>query len=64
MDAYEVHEKLGAGSFGTIRKIIRKADRKVLCWKEIRCSLDPEHSAHVAASRSLGHLRRGLQHLD
>jgi len=54
MDAYEVHEKLGAGSFGTIRKIIRKADRKVLCWKEIRCSLDPEHSAHVAASRALG----------
>ena len=36
MDAYEVLEKLGSGSFGTIRRIIRKADRKILVWKEIR----------------------------
>eukprot|EP00960_Hanusia_phi_P022597 668363-Hanusia_phi.AAC.4 len=36
MDAYEVMEKLGSGSFGTIRKIVRKSDKKVLVWKEIR----------------------------
>ena len=36
MDAYEVLEKLGSGSFGTIRKIVRKSDKKVLVWKEIR----------------------------
>ena len=36
MDGYEVLEKLGAGSFGTIRKVVRKQDRKVLVWKEIR----------------------------
>ena len=36
MDAYEIHEKLGSGSFGTIRRIVRKADKKVLVWKEIR----------------------------
>ncbi len=36
MDAYEVLEKLGSGSFGTIRRVIRKADRKILVWKEIR----------------------------
>ncbi len=36
MDGYEVLEKLGSGSFGTIRKIMRKADRKILVWKEIR----------------------------
>ena len=36
MDGYEVLEKLGSGSFGTIRRIVRKSDRKVLVWKEIR----------------------------
>jgi serine/threonine protein kinase len=36
MEGYEVLEKLGSGSFGTIRKIMRKADRKILVWKEIR----------------------------
>ena len=30
MDGYEVLDKLGSGSFGTIRRIIRKSDRKVL----------------------------------
>ena len=29
MDGYEVLEKLGSGSFGTIRRIIRKSDNKV-----------------------------------
>lgn len=29
-------EKLGSGSFGTIRRVVRKSDKKVLVWKEIR----------------------------
>jgi hypothetical protein len=29
MDGYEVLEKLGSGSFGTIRRIVRKSDKKV-----------------------------------
>lgn len=36
MEGYEVLEKLGSGSFGTIRKVMRKADQKILVWKEIR----------------------------
>ena len=36
MDAYEVLEKLGSGSFGTIRRVMRKTDKKMLVWKEIR----------------------------
>lgn len=30
MDGYDVLEKLGSGSFGTIRRIVRKSDKKVL----------------------------------
>jgi hypothetical protein len=30
MEGYEVLEKLGSGSFGTIRRVIRKSDKKVL----------------------------------
>jgi len=30
MEGYEVLEKLGSGSFGTIRRIVRKSDKKVL----------------------------------
>lgn len=32
---YEVLEPLGTGSFGTVSRIRRKADQKVLVWKEI-----------------------------
>jgi len=35
LDEYEVIEKVGSGSFGTICKIRRKADGRVLAWKEI-----------------------------
>lgn len=34
-DQYEVLDALGTGSFGTVSRIRRKADGKVLVWKEI-----------------------------
>lgn len=35
MDKYEVLEQVGKGSFGAVTKIRRKADKKILVWKEI-----------------------------
>lgn len=35
MDKYEILEQVGKGSFGAVTKIRRKADNKLLVWKEI-----------------------------
>lgn len=35
VEHYEVLETLGTGAFGTVHKIRRKIDQKVLVWKEI-----------------------------
>ena len=35
MEHYEVLEPIGSGSFGSVCKIRRKADDKILVWKEI-----------------------------
>lgn len=35
LDQYEVLETLGTGSFGTVSKLRRKADNRILVWKEI-----------------------------
>jgi NIMA (never in mitosis gene a)-related kinase 2 len=35
MEKYERLEEIGKGSFGSVFKIIRIKDQKVLCWKEI-----------------------------
>jgi NIMA (never in mitosis gene a)-related kinase 2 len=35
LDQYEVLETLGTGSFGTVSKIRRRGDGKLLVWKEI-----------------------------
>jgi NIMA (never in mitosis gene a)-related kinase len=35
MDKYEVLKQIGKGSFGTVAKVRRKADGKVLVWKEL-----------------------------
>lgn len=34
-DQYDVLETIGTGSFGTVCKIKRKSDDKILVWKEI-----------------------------
>jgi len=35
MDNYEKIQEIGKGSFGSVSKIKRKADGKVLVWKEL-----------------------------
>mmetsp|Transcript_10744 Transcript_10744/g.20985 ORF Transcript_10744/g.20985 Transcript_10744/m.20985 type:complete len:308 (+) Transcript_10744:2518-3441(+) len=35
MDKYEVLKQIGKGSFGTVAKVKRKSDGKVLVWKEL-----------------------------
>ena len=35
MDKYEVVCEIGKGSFGTVSKIKRKSDKKILIWKEL-----------------------------
>ena len=36
MDKYEVVSEIGKGSFGIVSKIIRKIDKKILIWKELK----------------------------
>ncbi len=35
MDKYQKLEEIGKGSFGSVFKIRRVSDGKILCWKEI-----------------------------
>jgi NIMA (never in mitosis gene a)-related kinase 2 len=35
MKNYEKLKEIGKGSFGSVFKIRRKSDGKILCWKEI-----------------------------
>ena len=35
MDKYEVIGEIGKGCFGTVSKIMRKGDKKILIWKEL-----------------------------
>ncbi|KAJ1487013.1 kinase-like domain-containing protein [Baffinella frigidus] len=62
MDAYDVLEKLGAGSFGTIHKIVRKADKKILCWKQIRYGRMNEKEKSMLVSEV--NILRELKHVN
>ena len=42
MDDYEVLELIGKGNFGSISKILRKSDNKILVWKELDYGLMSE----------------------
>jgi NIMA (never in mitosis gene a)-related kinase len=42
MDLYEIIEVLGTGSFGTVSKIRRKSDERIVVWKEIHFGKMPE----------------------
>ena len=42
MDDYEVLGLIGKGNFGSISKILRKTDNKILVWKELDYSLMSE----------------------
>ncbi len=35
MEKYEILHPIGKGNFGTITKIKRKSDKKILVWKEM-----------------------------
>lgn len=59
LDHYEVLQKLGTGSFGTVSKLRRKADGRIFVWKEIdfgRMS-EKEKSQLVAEVNILRELR-------
>ena len=42
MDDYEVLGLIGKGNFGSISKILRKSDNKILVWKELDYGLMSE----------------------
>ena len=58
-DQFEVLEVLGTGSYGTVSKIRRKVDNKILVWKEINFGKmsEKEKSQLVAEVNILRDLR-------
>jgi NIMA (never in mitosis gene a)-related kinase len=59
MENYEVIQKIGTGSFGSVFKIRRKSDLKVLVWKEINYGImsEKEKQQLVAEVNILRELR-------
>ena len=59
MENYEVIQKIGTGSFGSVYKIRRKSDLKVLVWKEINYGImsEKEKQQLVAEVNILRELR-------
>ena len=50
MDKYEVIGEIGKGSFGSISKIIRKNDKQVLIWKELKYEGIPDKEKQLIAN--------------
>lgn len=59
LDQYDVLEILGSGSFGSVSKLRRKSDNKILVWKEINFGAmsEKEKSQLVAEVNILRELR-------
>ena len=50
MDKYEVIGEIGKGSFGSISKIIRKNDKQILIWKELKYEGIPDEEKKLIAN--------------
>ena len=62
MDKYEVIGEIGKGSFGTISKIIRKVDKKILIWKELKYEGIPDEEKQLIANEI--NLLREMNHTN
>ncbi|KAI9989300.1 hypothetical protein PInf_019492 [Phytophthora infestans] len=53
MDAYEQVRIIGKGSFGVVTQIVRKADRKMLVWKEVNYGAMSEKEKQLIVSEDV-----------
>ncbi|CAI5709285.1 unnamed protein product [Hyaloperonospora brassicae] len=60
MDAYEQIRIIGKGSFGVVTQIVRKADRKMLVWKEVNYGAMSEKEKQLIVSEV--NILRELRH--
>lgn len=60
MDAYEQVRIIGKGSFGVVTQIVRKADRKMLVWKEVNYGAMSEKEKQLIVSEV--NILRELRH--
>ena len=54
MDAYDVIDTVGRGSFGQVAKIRRKSDGKHFVWKEMDFGMQQEARQHVTSNSNPG----------
>ena len=62
MDKYEVIGEIGKGSFGSISKIIRKNDKQILIWKELKYEGIPDEEKQLIANEI--NLLREMNHTN
>jgi len=60
MDKYEVIAEIGRGSFGQVFKIRRKADNRILVWKELNYGRMSEKEKQMLVSEV--NILRELRH--
>ena len=60
LEAYDVIEPLGKGSFGTVSKIRRRSDGRVMVWKEMAYGLMREKEKQLVVSEV--NILRELRH--